>query len=382
MHVQMTPAHTSQAVALTNIMHAAKGHWDYDPQDLEEFRAHWKITPKMIEEHPVLVISQEDRPVGFARIIKESPETALLDCLFVLPQAHGKGYGVWLLHGAETVAKRLHCTKLRLESDANAAPFYEKHGYHPTGSRASAFKRAKAIQLMEKALTAQIHEVREVDLILNSTAKWSFAAQNRQDISQNWQALIARTPALWDGKVLLVSSYTFKQGKFSAELMHIDYSAFLAWRDWGFPDKQSTNLFGCTVIRSREGDLIFGKMGENTAAAGQVYPPGGNLDQSDITPNGKVDIIASIARELEEETGLKLEQGELGRLLVIEDGPHVAIAQILTFPLTNNAILSKIADFNANQQEPELEEAVIINPLPTWSAITCLPMPERSQHTC
>ncbi|WP_208995000.1 GNAT family N-acetyltransferase [Pseudovibrio sp. Alg231-02] len=360
MHCQMRLAAKSQAIALTDIMHAAKGHWGYDPQDMQEFRDHWKITAEMIEADPILVITDHERPLGFARITRENAETALLDCLFVLPEAHGKGHGAWLLEGAEEAAKRMQCTRMRLESDANAAPFYQHHGYHSTSNRPSAFKGAGPIEHMQKDLTPQIHEIADVSLNLNTSDCWDFATNNSEAIKENWQTLISDNPDLWDGKVLSLYQYSLDQKQFSGDLVEINYSEFLAWRDWGFPDRSAKNLFGCAVLRSSQGHLVFGKMAGNTATAGQVYPPGGNLDLNDITPSGKVDIFGSIARELEEETGLTLDQGELGDVFAIEDGPRLAIARILTLQLTSDEILSKIAHFNANQKKPELEEAVIV----------------------
>ncbi len=363
MHCQMRPATKCQALALTNIMHAAKGHWGYDPQDMEVFREHWKITPEMIEADPHLVIFDETRPLGFARIVKENTDIALLDHLFVLPEAHGNGYGAWLLEGAEEIAKRMQCSTLRLESDANTASFYARHGYHSTGNRPSAFKGAGPIEHMQKDLTPQIHEITQIDLTLDATASWEFSVHNTEAIKENWQQLVSQNPDLWDGKVLSLYQYSFNQKKLSGKLVEVDYSAFLAWRDWGFPDRTARNLFGCTALRSSQGHLIFGKMAPHTATAGQVYAPGGNLDLNDITPSGKVDIFASIARELEEETGFTLDQGDLGEVLAVEDGPRLAIARILTFQLTSDQISAKISHFNANQKKPELEEAVIVTSL-------------------
>ncbi len=363
MHCQIRPAAKNQAIALTEIMHAAKGHWGYDPQDMQEFREHWKITPEMIGADPLIVINEQERPLGFARITRESAETALLDCLFVLPEAHGKGYGAWLLEVAEEVAKRMQCTTMRLESDANAAPFYQHHGYHSTSNRPSAFKGAGPIQHMQKDLTPQIHEIADINLNLNTAARWDFATRNHVAIKENWQTLISDNPDLWDGEVLSLYQYSLNKKQFSGDLVETSYSAFLAWRNWGFPDRGTKNLFGCAVLRSSQGHLIFGKMADHTATAGQVYPPGGNLDLNDITPTGKVDIFSSIARELKEETGFALDQGELGHVFAVEDGPRLAIARILTLQLTSDEILSKIAHFNANQKKPELEEAVIVKSL-------------------
>ncbi len=360
MPLRIERAQTSQATVLTNIMHIAKGHWGYDPEDMKEFREHWQITPEMIEKDPFLIVLENEQPLGFARIIQEAEQMCLLDCLFVLPQAHGKGYGTWLLEAAEEVAKSQQCTSMRLESDAHAAPFYARHGYHATGSRPSAFKQSGPIQLMEKDLSPPIYRLNTVDLHLNTSEPWQFEEENAQAIKVNWQTLVTENPDLWDGKVLSLYNYSIHGNGFSGRLVEVNYSAFLAWRDWGFPDRGAKNLFGCVVLRSKEGHLIFGKMASNTATAGLVYPPGGNLDLNDIRSDGTVDIFGSIARELEEETGFKIEDGELGDILVINDGPRIAIARILTLPLSADTIRAKISHFNANLENPELEDAFVI----------------------
>ncbi|WP_208991075.1 GNAT family N-acetyltransferase [Pseudovibrio sp. Tun.PSC04-5.I4] len=358
-------------------MHKAKGHWGYDPKDMELFCEHWKITPQMIEEDKILTITENTTPLGFVRVVNEGNGIALLDCLFVLPQAHGKGYGAWLLEGAEELAKRMNCNHLRLESDANAVPFYERHKYSVTSERPSAFKNAGDIRFMEKDLTPKIRQISSINLKLNTNTTWDFAVKNETAIQDHWQTLTQSNPDLWDGRVLSLYHYTFEAQHLVGSLVETNYSAFLAWRDWGFPDRKAKNLFGCTILRSSEGHLVFGKMASNTATAGQVYPPGGNLDLNDITETGLVDIHGSIARELEEETGFKHSDGDLGELIAVEDGPRLAIARVLTLPLTAEQILAKILHFNANQEKPELDEVVIVKTLSNLDAHNVPPHARR-----
>jgi len=80
---------------------------------------------------------------------------------------------------------------------------------------------------------------------------------------------------------------------------------FLAWRDWGFPDKDVFNGFGMGALRCADGAFVMGEMAGHTANAGRVYFPAGTPDLDDID-GGMVDIVGSVTREVEEETGLRV----------------------------------------------------------------------------
>ena len=89
----------------------------------------------------------------------------------------------------------------------------------------------------------------------------------------------------------------------SASYFEVDFASFLAWRDWGFPDKDVFNGFGMGALRASDGAFVLGEMGEHTANAGRIYFPSGTPDLDDIRGDA-LDIAGSVARELEEETGL------------------------------------------------------------------------------
>ncbi|MDN3720039.1 NUDIX hydrolase [Roseibium salinum] len=122
--------------------------------------------------------------------------------------------------------------------------------------------------------------------------------------------------------------YRFENGVFKGTCSESTFAAHLAWRDWGAPDASAYNLFGSAILKSSDGALLYGVMSDHTATAGMIYPPGGNLDPTDLTPEGKVDMIGAIYRELEEETGLTKDELRADRLLVAFDGPRIAIAQV------------------------------------------------------
>src|SRR6266576_268539 len=86
----------------------------------------------------------------------------------------------------------------------------------------------------------------------------------------------------------------------------VDFASFIAWRDWGFPDKSVRNCFPMAALRSSDGAFLLGVMGSHTATAGQIYFPAGTPDPNDINGN-TVDLERGVIRELIEETGLGID---------------------------------------------------------------------------
>ena len=113
----------------------------------------------------------------------------------------------------------------------------------------------------------------------------------------------ARGRELWNGRVLLGRNPVFAGERFSADYFETDFASFLAWRDWGFPDSDVFNGFGMGALRGSDGAFVLGEMGEHTANAGRIYFPSGTPDLDDVSGD-VLDIAGSVAREVEEETGL------------------------------------------------------------------------------
>ena len=146
-----------------------------------------------------------------------------------------------------------------------------------------------------------IHRVTTLDLNFRP-APWPFAEARRAEIDAHF-ALQQREKPIWNGRVLLGRNPDFTGERFSADFFEADFASFLAWRDWGFPDAGVFNGFGMGALRCSDGAFILGEMGPHTSNAGRVYFPSGTPDLGDIS-GGTVDISGSVAREIEEETGL------------------------------------------------------------------------------
>ena len=110
-------------------------------------------------------------------------------------------------------------------------------------------------------------------------------------------------PQLWNGRVLLGRHPVFAGSHLTAGYFETDFASFLAWRDWGFPDRDVFNGFGMGALRCADGAFVLGEMGQHTSNAGRIYFPSGTPDLDDVR-DGALDISGSVARELEEETGL------------------------------------------------------------------------------
>src|SRR6195952_1113861 len=146
-----------------------------------------------------------------------------------------------------------------------------------------------------------IHRVAMLDLKFEPRP-WPFAEGRRADIAAHFAVKQNEKP-IWNGRVLLARNPVFAGAHFSAGYFETDFASFLAWRDWGFPDRDVFNGFGMGALRAADGAFAMGEMGGHTANAGRIYFPSGTPDLDDL--NGStVDIAGSVAREVEEETGL------------------------------------------------------------------------------
>jgi 8-oxo-dGTP pyrophosphatase MutT (NUDIX family) len=197
-----------------------------------------------------------------------------------------------------------------------------------------------------------IHRVATLDLSLQPRP-WPFAVQRRAEIDAHF-AIKQREKPIWNGRVLLGRDPVFTGDRFSASYFEADFASFLAWRDWGFPDREVFNGFGMGALRCRDGAFILGEMGQHTSNAGRIYFPSGTPDLDDIS-DGAVDIAGSVAREVEEETGLTTTDYRAGAHWdCVVSGAAIAMIRMLNVDLTGEEQRAKIEANLARQIQPEL----------------------------
>ena len=198
-----------------------------------------------------------------------------------------------------------------------------------------------------------IHRVTSLALDVEPWS-WPFAENRRADIDAHFAQKQHEKPQIWNGRVLLGRNPVFKAGRFSASYFETDFASFLAWRDWGFPDKGVFNGFGMGALRCADGAFVLGEMAEHTSNAGRIYFPSGTPDLDDIR-DGAVDISGSVAREVEEETGLTPAQYRgAADWHCVHTGPAVAMIRLLQVDMPGGALRDRIEANLASQRQPEL----------------------------
>jgi 8-oxo-dGTP pyrophosphatase MutT (NUDIX family) len=198
-----------------------------------------------------------------------------------------------------------------------------------------------------------VHRVTALDLALRP-APWPFAEQRRADIDAHFALKQGEKPQLFNGRVLLARHPVFGADRFSADFFETDFASFLAWRDWGFPDASVFNGFGMGALRCSDGAFVMGEMGRHTANAGRIYFPSGTPDLDDIRGDA-VDIAGSVAREVEEETGLAPADYRAGAEWdCVVSGVAVAMIRVLDVECSGDALRARIEANLARQHQPEL----------------------------
>lgn len=211
---------------------------------------------------------------------------------------------------------------------------------------------------MTSNATPRIESVAEVSYKLAEIEAWAFESDYAANIEAHWQKRVASNPHLFNGRVLLMRGSEILATKGSCRLQGICFSvafkSFMAWRDFGFPDRGAVNVFGMAALRSADGVFLLGEMAATTANASQIYFPAGTPDLHDLK-NGSIDLEGSVMRELKEETGLDRDsvRAEPGWTVVFH-GAYIACMKALHSSLPAAEILARVDAFLAREQHPEL----------------------------
>lgn len=189
---------------------------------------------------------------------------------------------------------------------------------------------------------------------------WPYAELNRAAIDAAWAAWTEENPSLFNGTVLLIQSHGIAGGVVTARYRPVPFADFLHYMRHGAPDGVTRNGFALAGLVGSDGTLVMGVMGAHTANAGKIYFPGGTPDLNDVV-DGRVDLAGSVARELEEETGLtpaelRFDPG----FWLYEDEKRLAFVKIVRSPLTGTALRDTIRQRLAAQPEPELADIHLV----------------------
>jgi 8-oxo-dGTP pyrophosphatase MutT (NUDIX family) len=183
---------------------------------------------------------------------------------------------------------------------------------------------------------------------------WAFADERRTEIDMHFAAAQRANPRLWNGRVLILHEQHIASGILHGAFQETDYASFHAWIDWGRPAAGVWDCFGAAAVMGSDGAFLLGMMAPHTANAGRLYFPCGTPDLDDIK-EGRIDFDHSVARELEEETGLDAADfaAEPGWTLVHEFNRIVAY-KVLRGPEPGPVLASRVREHLAQGGDDEL----------------------------
>lgn len=192
---------------------------------------------------------------------------------------------------------------------------------------------------------------------------WSFQRVNSTAIVRNFRAAFEQKPDYFNGRIFVLTKAQMKGRVLDGVLAPTDFASYLYWRETGFDVSQGRDLFGKAIIETADRALLLGRAAPHTMNAGYADLIGGFIDPIDVGYDGKVDIVASIEREVNEEIGLVPE--ELQRqpgFIVSVAGALVALVVHFRTELTSAEHVTRIADGLGKQCKPELTGVVVIEP--------------------
>ena len=190
---------------------------------------------------------------------------------------------------------------------------------------------------------------------------WAFAHERTDEIAAHWAGLTAANPALFDGRVLLQYQRHVEGRVLHARYLETSFSAFISWRDFGWPDRTVANGFAMAALRARDDAFLLGEMASHTANPGRIYFAAGTPDLEDVTPDGRVDLLGSALRELTEETGISLGEVEIGEgWTAVVEGQRIAFMRSVIIDLPADEARALILSRLAEEERPELSDIRIV----------------------
>jgi 8-oxo-dGTP pyrophosphatase MutT (NUDIX family) len=208
------------------------------------------------------------------------------------------------------------------------------------------------VNVATAAADIPVFHIDELDLRF-APKPWAFAQERREEIDAYFKTLQSGSN-VWNGRVLLMHRHEIAGAVVRGSYFETDFASFMAWRDWGFPDPGIRNCFSQAAVRTADNAFLMGVMGSHTANAGRIYFPGGTPDPSDVV-GGKVDLDASMRRELTEETGLDPgafdpDPGWLATL----GGARIGLIKVLRSHETAAVLRERVLAHLAQEETPEL----------------------------
>ncbi|MBV7377366.1 GNAT family N-acetyltransferase [Maritimibacter dapengensis] len=142
-------ATSADLAAMADVTMRSKAHWGYSQAFLDACRDELSATEDDLG--PNLAVWDDGAIRGVAHVTIGA-DVAELELLFVDPVAMGRGIGAALFDWACARARACHSTRLGLDADPFAEPFYLRKGMQRVGDAPSATWPDRMLPRMEIAL--------------------------------------------------------------------------------------------------------------------------------------------------------------------------------------------------------------------------------------
>ena len=193
---------------------------------------------------------------------------------------------------------------------------------------------------------------------------WPYAVANAAVIDAHWDRARVSNPGYFNGRVHLIDELQVEASSLEARLLRTSFKSYLYWRDQGYPPAGVLDGFGSALICSNDDAFVLGRQRAGNINGGLTYLPGGFIDDRDVDGQGHIDIAASIARELAEETGLtRFDVEPDAGFLITQTEAQVSIALRYRTELNASALKARIESHVASDPASELADAIIVRGL-------------------
>jgi len=204
-----------------------------------------------------------------------------------------------------------------------------------------------------------ITPVQHVDVRLDSTPH-PFELRNRDAIAANWEREHAANPALFNGRMVLLSELALRGTTLTGRCHPVNYATMLYFRK-NKGDADIEHSFAFPALVSSDNKLVAIRMAQHTANPGRVYFAAGSFEPADFV-DSRCDVPANMMREVMEETGLDISKAATdSRFHIYSIDSSTVIFRRYWLNRDAHSIARSIESFVATEQEPEIEGPVVID---------------------
>ena len=149
--MKIEKATVKDAKELTELTILSKSYWNYDMQQIEEWKNDLTITESYILDKEVYKLIDGNQIIGYYSFLKLNNTDIKLDNLFVAPIFIGKGLGKKLMIDFFKKILMIEFERVILDADPNAEKFYSHLGFNVIGKlKTSIVDRYLPIMEMKK----------------------------------------------------------------------------------------------------------------------------------------------------------------------------------------------------------------------------------------